>query len=233
MNHYEFLGILNGTFADTEVGSLVSQIEETIKKHAETIHYTQNLGRRKLAYPIKHQGHGTYVLIEFDAPGEAIKKLDRLFRLTNELLRHCIVRRKTIGKPLPLERREEDARPRSFERGGGMRRALGEELLGDAPVLSKDSETTEPAEQQQEKTVAAVPEPEMPATMKTEDDLAPKDVASVPTDDSTQVSPVTSAEPNEESPSSSEEEAAKKKNKKVSYEELDKKLNELLSDDII
>jgi len=55
----------------------------------------------------------------------------------------------------------------------------------------------------------------------------------VPTDDSTQVSPVTSAEPNEESPSSSEEEAAKKKNKKVSYEELDKKLNELLSDDII
>ncbi|MDP2631091.1 MAG: 30S ribosomal protein S6, partial [Candidatus Uhrbacteria bacterium] len=140
MNHYEFLGILNGTYADTEVGALVSQVEETIKKHAETIHYVQNLGRRKLAYPIKHQGHGTYVLIEFDADGEAIKKLDRLFRLTNELLRHCIVRRKTVGKPMPLERREEESRPtRTYERTG-TRRALGEELLGDTPTLLASEE---------------------------------------------------------------------------------------------
>ncbi|MBI4599821.1 30S ribosomal protein S6 [Candidatus Uhrbacteria bacterium] len=226
MNHYEFLGILSGSHADTEVGAIISSIEETIKKHTETIHYVQNLGRRKLAYPVKHQGHGTYVLIEFDAPGDAVKKLDRLFRLTNELLRHCIVRRKTVGKPLPLERKEEDARPRSYERTG-MRKTLGEELLGETPTLSTineptDTKTTDAQAEEKpvEKTIVLAPV-EQQGNASDDSHAA----ASAPTTDDSAQTPTGDDD--------SAEENAKKKNKKVSYEELDKKLNELMSDDII
>ena len=226
MNHYEFLGILNGTYADSEVGALISQLEEVIKKHTETIHYVQNLGRRKLAYPIKHQGHGTYVLIEFDAPGEAVKKLDRVFRLTNELLRHCIVRRKTVGAPLPLERKEEE-RMRPHERAS-TRKVLGEELLGETimPVQEPSTPEEKPAE------VGEVTPPTVSSSPMTDDtgsDSVPDVVITAiptPTDDAAGTPTKTDEE---ETP----EESAKKKNKKVSYEELDKKLNELLSDDIL
>ncbi len=223
MNHYEFFGILNGTYADTEVGALVSLLEETIKKHTETIHYVQNLGRRKLAYPIKHQGHGTYVLIEFDADGEAIKKLDRLFRLTNELLRHCIVRRKTVGNPLPLERKEEESRPRAFDRTG-MRKTLGEELLGETPSFSTIDEPVAPAA------------PSEQIDTKTSEESAPSQapIAESQSHPTPSMAPQTdtSSTPTTDGEAEAEDEA-KKKSKKVSYEELDKKLNELLSDDII
>lgn len=235
MNHYEFLGILSGAYADTEVGALVSQIEETIKKHTETIHYVQNLGRRKLAYPIKHQGHGTYVLIEFDAAGDTIKKLDRLFRLTNELLRHCIVRRKTVGKPLPLERREEESRPaRTYERTGN-RRALGEELLGDTPTILA-SEEPAPATLPQEgvKEEAVHQDTPAPATATQSDDTSSASTTPPTTEPATEeATPPDDTKQKTEKDDETADDSAKKKNKKVSYEELDKKLNELLSDDII
>ncbi len=228
MNHYEFLGILSGSYADTEVGALVSQIEETIKKHTETIHYVQNLGRRKLAYPIKHQGHGTYVLIEFDAAGDTIKKLDRLFRLTNELLRHCIVRRKTVGKPLPLERREEESRPtRTYERTG-TRRALGEELLGETPTLSTSEEPTKEVAPE-----TSVPQDAPTPAQKDESASLSDDSSSANTPVADDVAPPSDAVQPTTKEDETTEDSARKKNKKVSYEELDKKLNELLSDDII
>ncbi len=102
MHHYELLTIVTGKLADTEVPAVIQKVEEVLKKQECVIHYTQNLERRKLAYPIDHQMYGTYVLIEFDSEGEKIKNLEHDFRLSNELLRHVIVKRETVGKPRPL-----------------------------------------------------------------------------------------------------------------------------------
>lgn len=99
MNHYEILAIITSTLADTEVPSAITKVEETLKKYECTLHYSQNLERRKLAYPIAHQQYGSYVLIEFDCDPGHIGKLENDFRLTPELLRHVIVRRSSVGKP--------------------------------------------------------------------------------------------------------------------------------------
>ncbi len=207
MNHYELLAIISGAYADTEVEPLFKQIIEMVSKNAETVHFTQNVGRRKLTYPIKHQHNGVYIFIEFDAAGEAIKKLDRSLKLTQEILRHCIVRKKSIGKPIQFERPQEEQRPRFTGTPG--KKTLGEELLGDTEIPS----STEPS---------PVPEkaPETPevkeelSTVQIHEEKAPLAAAGETADDS-------------------QEQDTKKKGKKVSYEELDKKLNELLSDDII
>ena len=206
-NHYELLAIVDGRIADTELDGFRTTLEETLKKHVSQIHYTHNLGRRKLAYPIKHEGHGIYLLCEFDAEGDAIKKLERALSLTTEILRHCIERRKTIGAPIELERRE-TIEPRTR----GPRRSQDEALLGRAPleeVSTSAAPMTTPAMQ-------PTPEP------------APAPVTvSVAADDTAVPIPAISDE------ETVTEEEGKKKGQKVSYEELDKKLNELLSDDII
>lgn len=108
MNHYELLAILNGKFSDTENVALIKTLENSITKHGGTIHYTQNLERRKLAFPILHQSYGTYILTEFDCEGKGTVSLNHELRLSKDLLRHTIVRRKTVGKPKVLlqEKRE-------------------------------------------------------------------------------------------------------------------------------
>lgn len=189
-NHYELLALVDGRIADTELEGFRASLEETLKKHVSPIHYMHNLGRRKLAYPIKHQGYGTYLLCEFDAEGETIKKLERALSLTTELLRHCIERRKIVGAPIELERREEERRIRA------PRRSQDEALLGKTPLNEGVS---------------------TPLLARTES-TPPPSVRDVPVV--------------EEQPSP-DEESPKKKDGKVSYEELDKKLNELLSDDIL
>ncbi|MBI4253188.1 30S ribosomal protein S6 [Candidatus Uhrbacteria bacterium] len=195
-NHYELLAIVDGRIPDSELETFKKTFEDLLKKHVSSIHYVHNAGRRKLAYPINHQGYGTYLLCEFDAPGEHIKKLERAMSLTTELLRHCIVRRKTVGTPTPFERREEEMRPRD---GRPTRKTQDEELLGRAPLAEE----------------APVMPSAPPVTL---DDTAPEPAPEEKTESDEQATT---------------DDTGKKKAKKVSYEDLDKKLNELLSDDII
>lgn len=195
VNHYELLAIVAGTVSDAELDSVRLSVEGILQKYTSTIHYIHNLGRRKLAYTIKHQGHGTYFLCEFDANPTDIKKLERQLLLETEILRHCIVRRKSIGAPIQLERREEESRP---SRRTSPRKAMGEELLGATPLA-------------EERVAPPTPAP-VPAIQTEAPDAQP-------------------TAPTEEAPGA--EEPQKKKEQKASYEELDKRLNELLSDDII
>lgn len=221
MNHYELFAIISGQHADSEIEGITGQLQELLAKHHTTIHFSQNLGRRKLCYPIKHQHHGTYMLFEFDAEPQEIKKIDRLLKLTSEVLRFCLIKRKTVGKPITLERKEEDQRtPTRTERPASPRKTLGEELLGDAPGISDEPEVTPVAEEPVLEPEAPTPQEEVPETPVAPVTIAPK-IASEESLEST---------PSEDSSSSR---TAKKVQKKVSYEELDKKLNELLSDDII
>lgn len=111
MNHYELLAILNGKYADTEVGAALKKLEELFAKQECVIHYTQNLERKKLAFPINNQTHGTYVLIEFDCEGVKLASLDRDFRLSHDVVRHTIVKRKKVGSPkVLLQDKKEDVR---------------------------------------------------------------------------------------------------------------------------
>jgi len=127
MNHYEILAIVSGRFADTEIGGIIGKIEEILKKYECTLHYTQNLERRKLAYPIKHQAYGAYVLIEFDCSVSKVSALDRELRLTPELLRHIIVKRDAVGTPRPLFKDvaiEERRAPRRQQKEKTLEQAL-------------------------------------------------------------------------------------------------------------
>ncbi len=210
-NHYELLAIVDGRIPDSEIEAFKNTFEELLKKHVSPIHYIHNAGRRKLAYPINHQGYGTYLLCEFDAPGEHIKKLERALSLTTELLRHCIVRRKTVGAPTPFERREEETRSRD---GRPMRKNQDEELLGQAPLAEEvpaSPGAPAPAVQTPSVPIVAAPDDITPAP-------APKEKVEAEGESEEQTAP---------------EDTGKKKAKKASYEDLDKKLNELLSDDIL
>ncbi|MCI8397684.1 MAG: 30S ribosomal protein S6 [Clostridia bacterium] len=92
MNEYETIFIINNEITDNEKRKVISKIEELITNNGK-ITKVDNLGTRKLAYEIKKQKVGYYCLIEFNAKPNLICELERLFRITEDVLKFIVVRK--------------------------------------------------------------------------------------------------------------------------------------------
>jgi small subunit ribosomal protein S6 len=55
-------------------------------------------GRRRLAYPIDRQREGSYHIVVFESPAPAVAELERSLLITEEVLRHLIVRQERPAK---------------------------------------------------------------------------------------------------------------------------------------
>lgn len=62
-----------------------------------------NWGKRKLAYEVKHQKEGSYVLQDFQIGPDRVPELEAALKITEEVLRHLIVRKpeKVAVPPVP------------------------------------------------------------------------------------------------------------------------------------
>lgn len=93
MQNYELLYIIPAQYADTEIDALRAKIAAMVEATGAKVTRNENLGKIKLAYPVKHQRHGTYVLNHLDAEPSMIKEMERQLRLADEVLRHILVER--------------------------------------------------------------------------------------------------------------------------------------------
>lgn len=94
MKHYELLYILPGKYTEEEMEGISVKINDLVKKYGGEITSTDNLGAKKLAYPIADAQVGNYLVVEFNAEPEKIKELGGELKLTPEILRFGIVFKK-------------------------------------------------------------------------------------------------------------------------------------------
>lgn len=92
--HYEICYIISSTFTQEETTPIVSKVEDLLKQHQAQITKKEDMGKLKFAYPIKHQSHGYYQVVEFDLPKKELKSLQESLLLANELLRFLITKKK-------------------------------------------------------------------------------------------------------------------------------------------
>ncbi|MFA5163645.1 MAG: 30S ribosomal protein S6 [Patescibacteria group bacterium] len=108
-SHYEILFIVPNKYTEAEAKQVIAKTSDIIKENGGTITLEEYWGKKRLAYAIKQNHYGYYGLFEFDLEGENLAKLDKTFRLSNEILRHQIVK-KALRSPeeikLEKERRE-------------------------------------------------------------------------------------------------------------------------------
>jgi small subunit ribosomal protein S6 len=89
IGQYEGL-FLFGTAATADVEGSVKSIGDLVTKHGGEILDLRKWDERKLAYEIKKNKRGLYVLCFFKAPGGAIEKITRDCNLSESILRHMI-----------------------------------------------------------------------------------------------------------------------------------------------
>lgn len=92
--HYELLYILSNKFTEDEIEPIAEKVNQTITKENGVIAFDENWGKRKLAYQIKGLNHGYYRLVEFDLDGEKLSIIDRYLRMSSDIIRHQIIKKK-------------------------------------------------------------------------------------------------------------------------------------------
>lgn len=92
MRKYENIFIAHPSLDEEAVKALIEKFKGVIEAGNGTVDNVDFWGKRKLAYEIKKVNEGYYTLINFTADTELPKELDRVFRITDGILRHIIVR---------------------------------------------------------------------------------------------------------------------------------------------
>lgn len=119
---YELLYIIPIRYTDAEIEGIQSTVRGLVEKAGAKIVKEENLGRIRLAYPIKQTRHGTYILAYLEAETAVVAEIENQLRLATEVLRHMLVR---LPKGIPehsfllesyvaplSEEEEENRRPR-------------------------------------------------------------------------------------------------------------------------
>ena len=92
INKYETIMVLDATKTEEETAALLGKFTSLIEKHGE-IESVDEWGKRKLAYPINFMNEGYYVLVNFTSDPEFPKELERVYKITDGVMRSIVVRR--------------------------------------------------------------------------------------------------------------------------------------------
>lgn len=90
--NYETLFVVNATLSEEGIQSVVEKFKTLIAANGEVTSVNE-WGKRRLAYPIDDMTEGYYVLIDFTAPTAFTAELERIFNITEGVIR-SIVKRK-------------------------------------------------------------------------------------------------------------------------------------------
>ena len=92
MRKYETIFILHPSLDEEAVKANIEKFKGVIENGGGTVENVDFWGKSKLAYEIAKVNEGFYTLINFEANTELPKELDRVFRITDGVIRHIVVK---------------------------------------------------------------------------------------------------------------------------------------------
>ena len=90
MNKYETIFIVNPEVAEEGIKALIQKFSDIINNDGKVLE-VQEMGKKKLAYEIKKNKEGFYVVINFEAKPELIKELERVYRITDDVIKFLTI----------------------------------------------------------------------------------------------------------------------------------------------
>jgi small subunit ribosomal protein S6 len=102
LRDYEVLYIVRADIDDEKVQDAVKRVNTLIQRSGGTAERTNLWGKRKLAYEVKHQKEGAYVLQDFKLDPNRVPELESSLKITEEVLRHIVVRKPEKAAAAPV-----------------------------------------------------------------------------------------------------------------------------------
>ncbi len=143
MNNYELLSVVNSEWAEGDIAKAERMLTGELEKVDGRVVNIKKIGNRRLAYPIKGQKEGIYLVLYFTAPPAAVSALRANLKLNPGILRILIIKIKESPtlelEPPPPSKEEKELVP--LEEPEEAEKAVSEET-------EENPEKVETADQQ-------------------------------------------------------------------------------------
>lgn len=92
MNCYETLFVVKPTLTDEEIAAQITKVKDVLTKEAAELVGTDDMGMRRLAYPVQKNERGYYTVLYYKAEGSVIHELERNLRINEDVIKFLTVR---------------------------------------------------------------------------------------------------------------------------------------------
>ena len=92
MRRYEQVYILRPSLSEDEITRIIENTGQLVEQDGGTIIFLNRWGMRKLAYPIKKEVQGYYILCDFAASPEVVSEIERKFRIDDSVLKYLTIK---------------------------------------------------------------------------------------------------------------------------------------------
>ena len=92
MNKYESVIIVNPNVDEAGLKALEEKFTGLINENGK-VESVENMGKKRLAYEIKKFKEGTYMVFNFESNADSIAELERVYRITDDIIKFIVVRK--------------------------------------------------------------------------------------------------------------------------------------------
>ena len=157
---YELGFILDPEVNEEQSNAILERIQQIVTSHDGQVVRINQWGRRRLAYPIRHKRDGFYVFFDMILTPETVSELDRNLKVTEEVLRHIIIRRDPRVAQKEREEREARAAAQAAQAQNAPSEAESPEAGGEenGPATGGDEVPVELSPEEEEYVPSAIEE---------------------------------------------------------------------------
>ena len=92
MNNYESVIIVNPNLDEAGIKAIEDKFTGLINENGK-VESVEKVGKRKLAYEIKKQQEGFYMIFNFESKPSAIAELERIYRITDDIMKYIVIKK--------------------------------------------------------------------------------------------------------------------------------------------
>jgi small subunit ribosomal protein S6 len=92
MRSYELVFIVDPELEGDDLAAVVEQVTSLVERNSGEVARVESWGLRRLAYPIRKQWEGQYVLMQLELEPQGVAGLERDLGLVEPVMRHLVVR---------------------------------------------------------------------------------------------------------------------------------------------
>ena len=140
MRNYEIVFLVHPDQSD-QTSSIISKLEKLVTDSGGNVHRSENIGNRKLAYPIQDQFKASYGLLNIECNQETINEIKNSFKFNDSIIRNLVLIVSKVYEETSalLSQTKEDNEKDSYQKA---REAANKAVEQEAKAVSKTSEAS-------------------------------------------------------------------------------------------
>ena len=159
MRHYEIVFLVHPDQSD-QAPTIITKLSSIVTDSGGTVHRSENIGNRRLAYPIQDQFKAAYALLNIECGQAAIDEIKNSFKFNDSVIRNLVLNSKEAHSDSSalLAQTREDSEKESYEEEK-QRKYQEEKALKEKSRMKETARRAAEAEAKKE-TAEAAPEAE-------------------------------------------------------------------------